>query len=328
MLTKMEFVPLGHENALQARSLFNGSVAAGEMLYKPFGEKAFADFFLAPSDPRQHNVSLLADAGSAFASGCYVDGEQKAYITAVVVRPDCRGQGIGTRILGGLEQTLARESGASAFEIIFFNPMNLEWIIPKSQHHDHPNAPGVDVAGSGYLFFKNCGYRDFAYQNSYYLNLSDYCLSDEIARRVASLARDDITVTWFDAAKHTGMEELLDNLGNELWKQEIMGEIRKPAGAHPILISEHKGTVCGFTGPLYVQPSGRGYFAGIGVHSEYRGHGIAKVLFNCLCKSQREMGAEFMSLFTGENNPARNIYEAAGFRIVRTWADMRKTLKK
>ena len=39
------------------------------------------------------------------------------------------------------------------------------------------------------------------------------------------------------------------------------------------------------------------------------------------------MGAGYMTLFTGEANPARNIYEAAGFRIVRTWADMRKEVR-
>ena len=43
--------------------------------------------------------------------------------------------------------------------------------------------------------------------------------------------------------------------------------------------------------------------------------------------SLKEQGASFMSLYTGEDNPARNIYEAAGFKIVRSWADMRK-LKK
>ena len=33
-----------------------------------------------------------------------------------------------------------------------------------------------------------------------------------------------------------------------------------------------------------------------------------------------------MSLYTGDSNPARYIYEAAGFTIVRSFMDMRKTL--
>ena len=83
----------------------------------------------------------------------------------------------------------------------------------------------------------------------------------------------------------------------------------------------------GFTGPLAVQPSGRGYFTGIAVHPDCRGGGAGKVLFSSLCESLRDMGAGYMTLFTGEANPARNIYEAAGFRIVRTWADMRKEVR-
>jgi len=46
-----------------------------------------------------------------------------------------------------------------------------------------------------------------------------------------------------------------------------------------------------------------------------------------LCSTLKDMGASYMTLFTGETNQARNIYEAAGFHIVRTWADMRREEK-
>ena len=35
-----------------------------------------------------------------------------------------------------------------------------------------------------------------------------------------------------------------------------------------------------------------------------------------------------MTLFTGETNPARYIYQSAGFKIVKTWSDMEKVIKK
>ena len=50
-------------------------------------------------------------------------------------------------------------------------------------------------------------------------------------------------------------------------------------------------------------------------------------MFASLCIGLKEIGAQFMTLFTGENNPARNIYEAAGFKIVKSFADMRKDIK-
>ena len=53
-----------------------------------------------------------------------------------------------------------------------------------------------------------------------------------------------------------------------------------------------------------------------------------KPVFCEMCARHRNGGADFMSLYTGEDNPARNIYESAGFRIVRSFADMRKAVKK
>lgn len=105
--------------------------------------------FPAPPGSGLSVVSLAAEDGSAFASGCYAADADKGYITFVAVRPDRRRQGIGRAILRELEQRLAAVSGGMAkrFEIIFFNPMNFVWTVPGTDGHEHPNAPGVDVAG-------------------------------------------------------------------------------------------------------------------------------------------------------------------------------------
>ena len=50
------------------------------------------------------------------------------------------------------------------------------------------------------------------------------------------------------------------------------------------------------------------------------------MLFSELCFGLRELGAGYMTLFTGENNPARRIYETAGFIIVKSWANMKKQI--
>lgn len=320
-----------YEDIQIARKLFNDCVAAGEILYKPFEtDDAFEKFFLRRPEEDLTTVNLLAEDGSAFASGCYVSGADKGYITFVAVRRDLRRLGEGREILGELEQRLAEasEGKASKFEIVFFNPMNFSWIVPGTGDHDHPNAPGVDVASGAYLFFKNCGYRDFAYQNSYHIDLADYHFPEDIQRRIASLKEKEIEITYYDPKKHTGLDELFTNLDSELWRHDIMTNLARPDGGDPVLIVDRGGWAMGFTGPLSVQPSGRGFFCGIGVHTDCRGNGAGKVLFSYLCSSLRDMGARFMTLFTGETNPARNIYEAAGFSIVRTWADMRKELKR
>lgn len=310
--------------AAEARALFNALSAGGEVLYKPFEtDEAFASFFLTDSSARK-TVALGGEG--AFAAGCYVLESGKAYITFVGVQPQERRQGKGRAILSALEKELTAFSGEKKYECSFFNPMNLVWSVPGFPGHDHPNAPGVDVACGGYIFLKNCGYRDFAYQNSYHIDLPSYQFPPDIQQRIARLKERGIEITLFDPARHTGLEELVEDLDNPLWRKELLGNAAKPGGGDPLLIVDQGGKTMGFTGPLAVQPSGRGYFAGIGVHSACRGGGAGKVLFSSLCASLRDMGASFMTLFTGETNPARNIYEAAGFQIVRTWADMRKEI--
>lgn len=322
---------VSREDVEAARRLFNDCAAAGEVLYKPFEDtQAFEDFFLHRREEDLTVVNLMSEDAEAFASGCYTENADKGYITFVAVRPDRRRQGIGREILRALEQRLTDVSGGRAkkYEIIFFNPMNFPWVIPGTENHDHPNAPGVDVAGGGYLFLKNCGYRDYAYQNSYHISLEEYRIPADIQNQIQALGEKGLEVVLYDGNVHTGLEELMDNLNNELWRREILGNAALPDGGRPLLIVNQGGRAMGFTGPLSVQESGRGYFSGVGVHSDCRGNGAGKVLFSKLCSTLKEMGARYMTLFTGETNPARNIYEAAGFHIVRTWADMRREVRQ
>ena len=211
-------------------------------------------------------------------------------------------------------------------QMIFFNPVALTWIVPGTPGHDHPNAPGVDVASDAYIFFKNQGYTDRVFQNSYYLPLDRFSIKPEVQAKMDALPQHDLSICFYDPAKHFGMEELLEDLGSDDWREQILGNLARPDGGDPVIIAEHKGKVVGFTGPIRVQESGRGYFSGIGVHSQYRQYGLGKSLFSTLCQSLKDIGAGYMTLFTGETNPARRIYQSAGFKIVRTWSDMEKEI--
>ena len=306
-------------------ALFNRCREEGEILYKPFATLPdFAAFFLTRDDGVK-TVCISDGEDGCFGCGCLSEDGTKGYITFLAVRKDLRRQGLGQALLQMLEEKLQELAGKkfSCFEATFFNPMNFLWTVPGTQGHEHPNAPGVDVAGSGYLFLKNCGYRDYAIQNAYHLNLKGYELMPAMALKKEELLQKGIEITVYDPQKHSGLKELLVNLDNELWYREIMETAADPNGA-PILIVSWNGKAMGFTGPMRVQENGRGYLAGVGVHSDCRGLGAGKLMFGELCVRLKELGAGYMTLFTGENNPARNIYEAQGFKIVRTWADMRK----
>lgn len=186
----------------------------------------------------------------------------------------------------------------------------------------------MDVKSDSDLFFKNNGYRDIVYQNSYYRLLRDLHYSDEAHQRLEKLNQSDIHITSYHPTRHTGWDELFSNLNHPIWKSTIEENLASEDGGDPILIVEHEGQICGFEGPLSIEESRRGSFCGIGIRSDYRQSGAGKVLFSTLCKGLKELGAEYMTLFTGENNPARYIYESADFKIVRTWSDMRKELDR
>jgi len=323
----MRLIELNNKNVNNALRLFQESLDRNEMLYKPCTKEKFVEIFLHTKAKGQVNINIIDENGRAFAGGSYIIGAERAFITMIVVDERVRRQGLGREILGALEDKLRKEKNIKKLEIVFFNPVALEWLIPGEEGCDHPNAPGVDMSSGAYLFFKNCGYRDFAVQNSYFINLQEYHMPKWVETKRAGLRNQNITFTLYDGDNHCGMGEMIRKFYNPLWERDILGEIQKDDGGRPILITEHMGKVCAFAGPLDVQESGRGYFAGIGVDEDYRGKGIAKVLFNCLCEHLKNIGAGYMTLFTGENNPARNIYERAGFKIVRSWADMCKEIR-
>lgn len=311
-------------------ALYN-QYAESETVYKKLSEEDFARLMIADEEKvKKLNFTAKAETGAVigFAGGSLVAGKEIAYVTFVLVDAAYRRQGVGRELLSVLEQALAAqaETPIVKYQMIFFNPVALTWIIPGTPGHDHPNAPGVDVASGAYIFFKNQGYMDRVFQNSFYLPLDHFEVKPEVQAKMDALPAHELSICFYDAKKHYGMEELFDNLGSEAWKEEILGNINRPGGGDPVIIAEHKGRAVGFTGPIRVQESGRGYFAGIGVHSDYRQYGLGKSLFSTLCLELKKIGAGYMTLFTGETNPARRIYSSAGFKIVKTWSDMEKSL--
>ena len=137
------------------------------------------------------------------------------------------------------------------------------------------------------------------------------------------MAERGYTVARYDAAVHTGLDEMVEALQNPMWSAEI------PAAGKSgmdLLVGLQGNTCAGFTGPVYPEPTGRGYFAGIGVAPRYEKNGLGTLLFYRLLQREKETGARYMSLFTGEENHARYIYLGAGFRIVRTFGVMLKEL--
>jgi GNAT superfamily N-acetyltransferase len=313
--------------------LWNDACGA-EMPYKPFTPGSFREKFLKNPHyiPEGSFVAIEGDHLIGFANGLYkkefLPGETHentpGYFTFVLVDKNHRHKGYGTALYKKAEDFL-RKSGKKQIQVIFFNPINLEWNVPGTDNHDHPNAPGVDVSSPGYPFLLKQGFEPRTREVSFHLDLQNYDLPERLIEKQKQLNEKGIFIEYYDQAKHDGFDELFDNLKHEYWRKDIKDNLslEKP---HPILIVNHEGKIRGFAGPVAVQPSGRGWFAGIGVDPDYEGQGIGTVLFCRLMKSFSDIGARFSTLFTGEENPARKIYERTGFQPVKTWAVMRKEL--
>ena len=155
------------------------------------------------------------------------------------------------------------------------------------------------------------------------LIMADLEMVNRRVEKAAKMGGEGYHVERYDPRQHVGLEEMVAALDNTMWSEEIPA-----AGKSGMdLLVGLKGNVCaGFTGPVYPEKTGRGYFAGLGVAPQFEGHGLGTLLFYRLLEREKQAGAKYMSLFTGEDNHARFIYLNAGFRVVRTFGVMLKEL--
>ena len=284
------------------------------------------DYWFA-GETRMTLGAFFGDKLVGIASGSVSSERKVGYLSYICVAHDHRRLGLATDLCDRLEETLAARPEVEKLEAVFYNPVQLPWYIPHGSGDYHPCLPGVDKSSGLYLFLKNRNWRDFATQNCYYRRMADYADKPNIAATRQRLLSEGIELTLYDPSKHHGLPELFDNINNPGWKAHVLAHLDLPIVVAVALNAD--GLVVGYTGPLSVSGTpGRGNFCGIGVRTEYRGRGIGKPVFCEMCARHRDGGADFMSLYTGEDNPARNIYESAGFRIARSFSDMRKALKK
>lgn len=324
----MEITHLQKNDIKLATVFFNQSIKAYALDYKLMTERLFKNTFYTSTDLYNPITLLYKNENQiiGLASGVHMPGKDVAYLTYIVVDAMHQHKGLAHQLLVKLEKELLTcNELLNKIEIVFFNPINLIWNIPLNHGIEHPNAPGVDISSHAYSFFKKYDYYQYAVQNSYYRKLTSYMHSTKTLNKFDELEKIDVTISIYDDQIHHGFNELFESLHSQSWSKEIDKAIKNDL---PILVALKHDLTIGFAGPLYVEESMRGYFAGIGIHASYRGLGIGTALFSNLCEHLKLLGAEYMTLFTGDNNPARKIYESHGFSIVKTWSDLRKMIKK
>ncbi len=274
---------------------------------------------------QENCIHLAAWQGNrpiGFASGCADAGRRVGYLSFIGVCTDMRRQGIGRALLHALEQELCTFPFVRRIETVFFNPVHLPWRILVAGGATHPCMPGTDQKSALYPLLLSDGYTEWTVQNAYYRALAGYTDPPTLAKTRARLLSEGIEVTLYDPAEHRDLAGLFDDINNPGWGAQVLAAVDQPI----VVAVDHtaENLIVSYTGPLSTDPGGRGNFCGIGTRRAYRGRGIGKVVFCEMCRRHAERGATFMSLYTGDQNPARHIYEAAGFCIVRSFGNLRK----
>lgn len=296
--------------------------------YAPLSEGRFRQLLLEHPDFSPSFTFLLEEDGRCmgFVNGCtgahLPRGDARGYVSCLILAENADTDENTTLLLNALEDAF-RAAGRSQSVVNFFNPIRLPWVLPGTDGHQHNNVPGVATDLPLYARMLARGYREAARECAMHLDLRDYETPAWVEEKAARMAGEGYTVSHYDPNVHEGLEEMVETLENPMWSAEI------PAAGKTgmdLLVGLCGNTCAGFTGPIYPEETGRGYFAGIGVAPRYEKHGLGTLLFYRLLQREKEVGSQYMSLFTGETNHAKQIYLGAGFQTRRTFGVMLKEL--
>lgn len=298
--------------------------------YKEFNEESFCRIF---TDSPYFNESFTAVLENnskiyGFACGCVGNdlphGHKSGFVTCVVLNSSVNTYEKFSELIAEIEKAFA-ENGKKTSEVLFFNPMMLPWYIPNTHHHEHNNAPGVPMDTPMFTWYRSSGYETYAVECAMYLDLKNgFIIPENILKKEKKSVEKGYYIELMSMDKHKNIEGMLKSLQNPLWEKKIMQALKQ---RKPVLAAVKDGEAVGFAGPVIRTPNGRGYFSGIGVSPKHQGNGMGTVLFFKLCEAFANIGTDYMSLYTGEENPAKEIYEQAGFKTVRKFAVMKKELK-
>lgn len=296
--------------------------------YAPLSEEKFRKLLPEHPDFSPSFTFVLEEDGVClgFVNGCtgaHIPwGDVRGYVSCVILAEEADTDENTDLLLTALEDAF-RAAGRCQSAVNFFNPIRLPWVLPGTDGHQHNNVPGVATDLPLYHRILARGYREGARECAMHLDLKDFEMPAWVEEKAARMAEEGYTVARYDPRIHEGLREMVKTLENSVWSEEI------PAAGETgmdLLVGLYGNICAGFTGPIYPEDTGRGYFSGIGVAPRYEKHGLGTLLFYRLLQREKEVGSCYMSLFTGEANHAKLIYMGAGFRTLRTFGLMLKEL--
>lgn len=299
-----------------------------EMFFKEMSFNEFKNHLFNSSGFQKDGtfVALDDDKVVGFIGANVRDDNPKTsgYIHTLIVQKEYRRQGIGGALLELAEQYI-KEKGKASVRFVFLSGVNWPWYIPHTDKHMHPGMPAVRMNSDFYLFLYHHGYAVNSIHEGFHLPLSEYELPLGVVKKMEENNKRGLFVEMYDPNKHYGVEEFCQKIekSNAGFAFSIRYNMNREK-PFPFLCANENGRMVGWTGAIWNEECGRGHFDGIIVDEDIRGAGLGKALFCYLCYQSKLNGAQYMTFFTGLDNPARYIYLSAGFKIAQSFADMKK----
>lgn len=327
----MNIINLNEKDLVLMNELWN-EVVTEEYFFKPLTLEQYKQKLLTNPDFSFDSVFGIKKDNQliAFCIGyirqMYRDNENiPGYLNMIVVKKEYRKQGIGSSLLKHLESYF-KSQNRKYIQASFYLPSCYTWFIPNTDNHDHPCAPGIRLNSNEYFFLLHRGYEIVGQEDAFHLDLSSYEISPQIQKILDENEKEGIKIELYDPNKHYGIDEFYKDLNIYDFEKVIRSnlELEKP---YPFLVVAKDNKIVGWTGAMWNEESGRGHFDGIAILSSVRGKGLGKALFSLLAYYNKKGGAKFMTFYTGLKNHARYIYMGAGFKIIQSFALMKKELK-
>ena len=331
----MKYQHAGASDVHRIAEAYNRMAAAAFLL--PIGDEEAGALFL-PGHPlpipgiSAEKTAIFAENDgiiAGFAAGNAVPGAQTGYVTVLLAPDDGMRHALLDRLTAAMRE---KDPSLRRLRWVFYNPCLLRWRLPGPEGFSHPGLPGVPEDSPLYGFLRDEGWQVFARMNVYARVLADYRIPPPLRDKIAQNAASGLSVRLWDPVSDGSFRPLTDALGSDDWRRTLLANEASEAPL-PVMIAaderaeirernDGRAFVCGFAGPMRRTEDGRGYFAGIGIHPDYRRRGLGSTLFAMLCDGLRALGADYMTLFTGADGAAHRIYEAAGFEARRAVAAM------
>jgi mycothiol synthase len=235
---------------------------------------------------------------------------EQSWITAFGVEPDWEGRGIGGALL---EVALNRLRGMGRTSVA---------LSPYVPNYFTPGAD-VNAYGRGVAFLTKRGFETVERPMSMRVELTGFRFPEAIADRAAALCDEGIEILPATPADIVPVLEFIPRHFTWDWHREASGVFTDLFAGDPrfvgMIVAMQKGEVLG-----YAEHRGE-RFGPFGVHPELRSRGIGRVLLaTTLTEMLKKNFHAAWFLWTGDD--AARLYSQVGFRELRRFAVLRKTL--